>query len=69
MAAGVSGASSVPARAHVEVVSNWLKESATTLFHQMGVNTAKGLGSNTAPATLTVALTQVQVLKTDNYGK
>lgn len=66
-AAGVSGDSLVPAHAHVEVVSNCLKESVTTQFHQMGVNTAKGSGLNTAPATWTTALTQVWVIKTDNY--
>lgn len=51
MAAGVSGASSVPARVRVVVESSCLKESVTTLFRQMGVNTAKEFGSNTGPAT------------------
>lgn len=51
MAAGVSGACSVPAHEHVEVASNCLKESVTIQFHQMGVNTAKVFGSNIAPAT------------------
>ena len=61
MAAGVSGEHLVPARAHVEAASNCLKGSVTTQFRQMGVNTAKGFGSNTAPATWTAALTKVQV--------
>lgn len=61
MAAGVSGACLVPAHAHVEVASNYLKESVTIQFHQMGVNTAKVFESNTAPATWTTALTQVRI--------
>lgn len=51
MAAGVNGASLVPAHAHVEVAFNCLKESVATQFRQMGVNTAKEFGSNTGPAT------------------
>lgn len=51
MAAGGNGASLAPARAHVAAVSSCLEESATTQFPQMGENTAKAFGSNTAPAT------------------
>lgn len=51
MAAGVNGASLAPARAPVAAVCNCLGESATTQFPQMGGNTAKAFGSNTAPAT------------------
>lgn len=51
MAAGGNGASLAPARAHVAAVSNCPEESATTQFPQMGENTAKAFGSNTAPAT------------------
>lgn len=60
-AAGASGDCSVPVHAHVVVVSSCQKESVTTQFHQMGVNTAKEFGSNTALATWTAALTQVQI--------
>lgn len=57
--AGGSGANLVPAHRLVAEVYNFLKESATIQSHQMAVNTAKGFGSNTGPATLTAALTQV----------
>lgn len=57
--AGGSGANLVPAHRLAAEVYNFLKESATIQSHQMGVNTAKGFGSNTGPATLTAALTQV----------
>lgn len=67
-AAGVSGASSAPAHAHAEEASSSPEESATTQFRQTGVNTAKGFGSNTAPATWTAALTQVRgVSQQTNY--
>lgn len=59
MAAGGSGANLVLAHGLAEVEYNFLKENATTQYHQMGANIARGFGSNTAPATLTAALTQV----------
>lgn len=57
--AGGSGVLLVPAHGPAEVEYNFLKENATTQYHQMGANIARGFGSNTAPATLTAALTQV----------
>lgn len=59
MAAGGSGVHLVPAHGLAEVEYNFLKENATTRYHQMGANIARGFGSNTAPATLATALTQV----------
>lgn len=67
-AAGASGAHLVPAHGPVEVECNFPKENATTQYHQMGANIAKGFGSNTAPATLTAALTQVLLFKTGSFS-
>lgn len=65
--AGVNGVSLAPAHAHVVAVCNCLEESATTPFPQMGENTAKVSGWNTAPATWTTALTKVGVVKTSSH--
>lgn len=67
--AGESGACSVPVRAHVEAESSFLEGSVTTQFHQTEVNTAKGFGSNTAPATWTAALTQVWIAQNTTMSK
>lgn len=43
-AAGASGAHLVPAHGPAEVEHNFLKENATTQYHQMGANIARGFG-------------------------
>lgn len=58
-AAGGSGARLVLAPGRAEAEYSFLKENATTQYRQTGANIARGFGSNTAPATLTAALTQV----------
>lgn len=68
MVAGGSGDHLVPAHGPAEVEYNFLKENATTRYHQMGANIARGFGSNTAPATLTAALTQVCLFKTGSVS-